>query len=288
MFGAALLTDKPFALRGEHLADWIECLCLAHGGQAIARGRLNALAGHVGVPSHELDFARAIVKTRRDTWGLAYPFRVEGGGIRADRDALDAYWVWMLPLGPHARPSTGMAVSDAASAFEALVAHVAGQIYGAFGESRSFAYPSAIGRPAGFPLAVRWLAGEMGLRVGSAYRPPMRKDGGVDVVVWRPFPEGRPGFPVTLLQCTVGNELRRKARDIDVRMWSGWLSLDVEPSTALAFPFVLKDGTAWDELSRTTTVLDRGRIASMSLFAPPVERPSWVDETVAAWRAEVH
>ncbi len=190
-------------------------------------------------------------------------------------------------MGPHTRGATGLSMREAATAFEDLVAHVAGQLHGDFGKARSFAFPSPIGRPREFPAAVRWLADEMGLRVGSAYRPPLRKDGGVDVVVWRPFPGAHSGFPVTLLQCTVGAELRRKARDIDVRMWSGWLALDIEPATALAFPFVLSDATAWNELSRTTTVLDRGRLATLASSARSRERPDWVGGVFDAWKAEV-
>ena len=193
----------------------------------------------------------------------------------------------MLPLGPHARGATDLSVEVAAGQFEALTARVAGQLYGHFGEARSFAFPSSIGRPSAFPAAVRWLAGEMGLSVGSSYRPPLRKDGGVDVVVWRPFPGDRGGFPVTLMQCTIGSDLRRKARDIDVRMWSGWLALDIEPATALAFPFVVSDATAWDQLSATTTVLDRGRLATLAAAAAPCPRPGWLDEVVTAWESEV-
>ncbi len=259
---------------------------MAHGG-VVGRDRLDSIAGDAGIGGHELDFARGVVGTRSATWSSAYPFELRGGGIRAAAGALDTAWVAMLPLGPHSRGATDLLVDYAAAQFEALTARVVGQLYGHVGEARSFAFPSSIGRPPDFPAAVRWLAGEMGLRVGSSYRPPLRKDGGVDVVVWRPFPGGRSGFPVTLVQCTIGSDLRRKARDIDVRMWSGWLALDIEPATALAFPFVVSDAATWDQLSAITTVLDRGRLAALAAAVPSCPRPDWLDEVVTTWREEV-
>jgi hypothetical protein len=113
----------------------------------------------------------------------------------------------------------------------------------------------------------------MRVPVGNAYRPPYAKDGGVDVVAWRPFPDGRSGFPVLLIQCTLERNYAHKVADIDVRVWSGWLALDIDPATALAVPDVVAAGEEWNALAARTIILDRIRIAAL-LAGAEAERPA--------------
>lgn len=89
----------------------------------------------------------------------------------------------------------------------------------------------------------------------------------MDVVGWRPFPDGRSGFPVLLVQCTLQREILSKAADVDVRYWSGWLILDAEPLTALAVPQTISPGVVWDEIAVRCLILDRIRLAGL---LPPV------------------
>jgi hypothetical protein len=103
----------------------------------------------------------------------------------------------------------------------------------------------------------------MRVPVGTAYRPPYAKDGGVDVVAWRSFPDGRSGFPVLLAQVTLEKDYVHKAADVDVRVWSGWLALDHDPATALAIPDVVATGEDWNSLAARTVVLDRLRLSSL-------------------------
>jgi hypothetical protein len=103
----------------------------------------------------------------------------------------------------------------------------------------------------------------MNVRIGTAYRPPYNKDGGVDVVAWRPFPDGRSGFPVVLVQCTLERDYGHKAGDVDRRVWAGWLALDVDPTTALAVPDVVASGEEWNQLAARTVILDRVRLSAL-------------------------
>ena len=150
---------------------------------------------------------------------------------------------------------------------ERITAVALRRLYGEGTRSLRFGWPSDVGRPREFPDAVRWLAQQMGVPPGSAYRPPHRKDGGVDVVSWRPFPDGRSGFPVLLCQCTLEKDYAHKAADIDLRVWSGWLALDTDPATALALSEVVAAGEEWNSLAARTVVLDRIRLAA--LVGPP-------------------
>lgn len=128
-----------------------------------------------------------------------------------------------------------------------------------------FAFPSSDGRPPGFPEAVSWLAGLLNLSTGKAIPRPRVKDGGVDVVVWRPFKDGRTGFVVVLCQCTVELNWPPKAKDIVLGNWCGLIDFGLHPLTALAIPFAVPTTfDKWDELRRTVNiVLDRMRLCEL-------------------------
>jgi hypothetical protein len=154
-------------------------------------------------------------------------------------------------------------IKSAAEQLERVTEAATRSLFGTGTSSLRFGWPSEIGRPSNFPDAIRWLADRMGVPCGNSYRPPFRKDGGVDVVAWRPFPDGRSGFPVLLAQCTLELDYMAKAADVDVRVWSGWLSLDADPTTALAVPSVVGSGEEWNALAARTVVLDRPRLVSL-------------------------
>ncbi|MGI8792305.1 MAG: hypothetical protein ACR2H3_03890, partial [Acidimicrobiales bacterium] len=153
--------------------------------------------------------------------------------------------------------------AEMAEVFEDLVVAASAALLGPGANAVRFGWPSKIGRPPEFYGAIEWLAGRMGIKPGSAYRPPRRKDGGVDVVAWHPFPDGRSGFPVMLVQCTLQGEVITKASDVDTRYWAGWLTLDNEPATALAIPQTIPAGVIWDEVAVRTLILERIRIAGL-------------------------
>ena len=130
-------------------------------------------------------------------------------------------------------------LAAAAIMFERLVSQASAKLLGEGARSVRFAWPSDEGRPQDFPAAVVWLAGLMGIPVGSSYRPPRRQDGGVDLVTWKSFPDGRPGFPILLTQVTLERNYVAKSADIDLRLWAGYLRFDIDPMTALAVPYVV-------------------------------------------------
>jgi hypothetical protein len=138
------------------------------------------------------------------------------------------------------------------------------QLLGPGSRSVRFGWPSDSGRPADFNSAIKWLSDLMKIRVANGYRPPRRKDGGVDVVAWRPFPDGRPGFPVALAQCTIEGDFLRKARDVDLRQWSAWLALDSGLLLVLAVPGTLANAEMWNEIARNCVVLERIRLTALA------------------------
>ena len=199
--------------------------------------------------------------------GADYPFMVHEVAVRARPAAAATTYVALLLLssGSVARQLLyPVPTSEMAVLFERLSAHALARLWGQAGQALRFGWPSDVGRPQDFPSAVTWLAGQLGVVAGSGYRPPRRKDGGVDVVAWRPFPDGRPGFPIVLAQCTLQAELMSKAADVDVRLWSSWLALDFEPTTALVIPGTVQERVVWDQLALRSMVLDRLRLTVLA------------------------
>lgn len=247
--------------RADKVADWLEREVIRQD-RSLGAAPLHALGGAADIREADIDLGWHTMSRRAALLGEAYPFRT-GSGIAA-RPHVDAYpWTAMLLMSADSPARAGMDLKQAALVHEQITSAALRSLYGEGTQSLRFGWPSDVGRPREFPEAVRWLAGQMGVPVGTAYRPPYAKDGGVDVVAWLPFPDKRSGFPVMLVQCTLERDYVHKAHDVDVRIWAGWLRLDVDPATALAVPEVVAAGEAWNMLAARTVVLDRIRLAAL-------------------------
>lgn len=223
---------------------------------------LHSLAKDVGYREADVALGLTTMQRRAALLGSAYPF-IAGVGVAARQTAAERTWTALLLMSAESPIRPSLDIPIAAAHLERIATAALTSIYGPGTSAVRFAWPSEDGRPAEFPEAIRWLAERMRVPLGTSYRSPYAKDGGVDVVAWRPFPDGRSGFPVLLGQCTLERDYTHKARDVDVRVWSGWLALDIDPQTALAIPEVVAPGEEWNALAATTVVLDRLRLASL-------------------------
>ena len=268
-------------IRGrDRIADWIETMLLVRGTRPLGLDPLNAfLEARHGLEAQMVSTGIREMARRAGLLGDRYPFRVNEFAVRAIHGAASSSYVTVALMAPgnpvreylSAAPDESMAVI-----FENVVTEAASRIWGDAGRALRFGWPSDIGRPPEFDLAIRWLAQQIGVDVGQGYRQPRRKDGGVDVVAWRPFPDSRSGFPVLLVQCTLQENLLAKGMDVDTRLWGSWLAMDVDPTTALATPTALTAGTIWNELALKYMVLDRVRIVGLAA-------PSATDELARDW-----
>jgi hypothetical protein len=254
------------AVDREIIADWIETSVLARGS-SINHGSLIQFAlEELGIEEARVTHAFQVLKIRLANLGNAYPFVVTPISV-APRDGAENYvYSFLLLVSPGnpvrqliaAKPSGEMVRS-----FELVVVEAMKSLLGENSQALCFGWPSTIGRPKEFPTAITWLAGLMRIQPGSAYRSPRRKDGGVDVVAWRPFPDGKSGFPVVLVQCTLQTDFVDKSLDVDTRIWSTWLTLDADPTTVLAIPGTITRKVDWDEIAIRCLILDRIRIAGL-------------------------
>lgn len=250
---------------GEQLADLIE-LQLLTGSASLSAARARQLVHEqAGASDSSADFAMNVMDRRQRLLGAAYPFRVSAVGLQRFEGRIAQPYATMLIQSTRRAPfhACDAAFAAAAEEFEHLAAAATAALLGPGAEAVRFAWPSSEGRPQAFPDAVRWLAQRMGVPLGTGYRPPRRKDGGVDVVAWRTFGDGQPGFPILLAQCTLERDHIHKSTDIDLRVWAAWLAFDNDPMTALAIPYTVDKREDWLEMAARVIVLDRIRLAML-------------------------
>lgn len=247
----------------DRIADWIEVQALRRR-TPVTSETLHELAASEGFTSTDISLAMNSVRRRAFSLGEAYPFRSASGSIAALPSAGESGWTKIL-LASQESPARNDAAlwAPAPEHFERLVAAASSRLFGSVTEVVRFGWPSEDARPVDFPGAIKWLADSMGVQLGRAYRDPFRKDGGVDVVAWRPFHDQRSGFPVLLVQSTVERDFSHKANDIDIRVWAGWLALEQDPMTALAVPEVVPTGELWNSITSRSMLLDRPRLAQL-------------------------
>jgi hypothetical protein len=226
----------------------------------------------------DLNLAVSTISRRAQLLGERYPIEVTNAGLKLRPFTGCGVYEAML-LMTTGNPSVVFPrdqLADAAELFEHIVTRAARTLLGEGSQAIRFGYPGEPGRPPEFPQAIPWLVKQMKLKGGTAYRDPARRDGGVDVVAWRPFPDGRPGFPIQLIQVTLEKNFSHKAGDINARLWSLLLGLDVDPTGVLAIPRTIPEDKRWAEVATRAILLERLRIASLNPAGLPLlVEPRW-------------
>jgi hypothetical protein len=278
----------------EEIADWIELVILASGHKGNTTHKIQKWA-HDWANLSELQVASGLkVMERRGTLlGSKYPFAVNDFAVVFDHSMETSLYIYLLLM---TRPSSSVSwqsvvpTQEESDLFEEVVALALKDYLGEPAEAIPFGWPSKFGRPQEFPLAIDWLADKLGLKLGNAFRPPRRKDGGVDVVAWKPFKDRRSGFPIYLVQCTLQKEFVSKSRDIDLRIWAGWLEMDHDPVSILAIPRSIAPGESWNEITANSIIFERFRLAESLNQAIPQAHRVYVEKLVGDFRkfAESH
>ena len=266
MLWILILMSNNYALDSELIADWIELNALGQSDNASGFDKLrNSVAEELGIPVQRVDVALNLIKRRSEILGPDYPFEVKSVGMVRRQDWTALPYSYLLRISSSAEHSFSLSSdqnSDRVVNFENLVVFAMQNLLGSGSKALRFGFPSE-DRPVEFPKAIEWLSKRMGIKSGEAYRPPRRKDGGVDVVAWRPFRDRRNGFPVYLVQVTCERNFAHKIYDVDLRLWSGWLNLDADPVSVLAVPTTISPGEEWNEVSSRVVVLERIRICEL-------------------------
>lgn len=255
-------------MSNEKIADWVEAFLVGTGKTTLPISAIeSAVTKKFGLNSHDASFVVRNINQRSKTLKERYPFKIHNLAVevRANIESIPYTALSCLAAtltDEWCRPDLDRP-RGIPELFEEIACDAMIQIFGEGAQGLRFGWPSSIGRPREFNDAISWLAKKMNIKAGTSYRPPRMKDGGVDVVVWRPFADNKSGFPILLGQVTIEKEYDHKADDIDVRIWSGWLSMDVDPTVVLAVPWTGLDKEQWTRINSRALLLDRIRISSL-------------------------
>lgn len=259
------------------VADWIETQLLLSEERTIGTARLNEVAaGNINISPADIVWGFGQMKDRHDQIGDTYPFEVMDGYVKRARDLHKRTYVAMLLMSPKSftrdiLPFSDQEIKYYGDKFEELTAKLLEKYLGEDSKSLVFGAENDETRPSDFPGAVAWLGKKLNIDLGNGPIEKRRKDGGVDVVAWKPFPDKKPGMPVLLTQCTIGDEFLNKATDINLNNWNNWLSFPTPPQVILATPSQIPFGEKWDEITRNAWLFDRTRLSSCKLSTDEFE-----------------
>lgn len=130
------------------------------------------------------------------------------------------------------------------------------------------------------PVKLSDVVNEVAERLGEEkgnikpWENPRGNDAGLDLFCYRPFPDGRVGIPVYLVQCASGKNWFRKLYEPDLKVWTKMVLFAATPKTAFAIPFALLDDEFKERCNRVDgMLLDRYR-----LLAAANHNKEWVSD----------
>ncbi len=255
---------KVLASSSSILADHLELSIACQKRESFSREKLNDMGNnYFEADATQVGYAIDVMKERQKILGDSYPFTI--GRQHAHWKGTGQMYMALLSI-TRTNWFTSIdqeAQNEATKQFEFFAEECLQDFFGVGTQTTNFGWPSANGRPQEFSKAIDWLAAKIGIQPGKSYRPPRRKDGGADIIVWREFKDKLPGVPIALVQATVQENILQKSRDIERRTWGNWLALDTDPIVVLAVPGHLKDRLEWDEIAQTSLLLDRIRLVNI-------------------------
>lgn len=273
--------EPPTDFDPHTLAEFIECESIVSPDEYLSLSELRGLFPVGAQPNDDdLTFAFAEIERRGRDFGTHYPFLVDDRGVlmvESESSALYSLLVILSVRGTQVRREGEYRRSD--PLFDAVAREAFRAEQGSRAKALIFAWPPRGDRPAKFPEALKWAANAMGIDVRDPEKLPTNyQDAGVDVIVWRPFTDGRTGFTILLAQNTVQEVFRKKPRDVSASKWHGWLRVGVLPSIGFAIPFSLPRGDIWwtEVTDEVAVAMDRGRLMDSLQGEDPTAWAEWV------------
>lgn len=258
--------DLPAGFSPFELTEWIESFMIINGLDSLSRSAIsNTFPAGQGPDGAELDECFGEVRRRAEVSPKFYPFRATKEGVTRSNDVDGAAYDFLDVLAIEAAPYRHEGRYNEIGPFFELLVREALLSYMGGGYAVRFGWPGD-GRPEMLVDGIAWVAGQMGLPVGSLSEVDIaEKDGGVDVIGWRPFSDGQPSFATWLVQVTVQATYERKGSDVNVYAWVPWILFGQAPGTGLAIPYALPhDAQVRLRIKREVgLLLDRLRIAEM-------------------------
>jgi hypothetical protein len=284
---------SPF--RPEELTDWLEMQAInAADGDASAGDlerdlkRLNCegtqAEGLIGSVFLEVE------RREKASGADAYPFEREPSSIKLKKTASDypayifclalSYCRWKPRKGARENP---WLLFEQLAAFSAK-AYLGGEVE-VFGTSTR---DNTRGKKR-FIESVNRLAKKLG--EGQGFKPQKTfstKDGKLDVVAWKPFPDGLASQVILFGQCAGGSNWTHKLTELDPdAFWDQWMSRGKvsQPLRTLFMPHRVHDVQEWEKHGRSARLLfDRCRIAAFA--HRETKRGAFANKLLRCCRAE--
>lgn len=278
------------------LADYLELLCLVNESEysiVNAVRQIDYISDEVDEDQESgdsdlfdnLQGALSEIDRRKVACGGRYPFDTMQNGIVSSEceEPVKLIYIFLL-LSTRLNMIDNKIVGeiDGTALFERLSSIVAGEYFGNRSHNKVF----GTGVPGGFKEKIIDLIREIG--EGDDYNDPElsthdEKDGGVDVVVWKPFADKYKGKLIGLGQCKTGTNWRNEVGRLDPETFcSSYLKR--QPITKPVGMFFVAEISRnnFETISRKAGLLfDRCRIMD---FLPETERiPQELLEKIKIW-----
>jgi len=263
------LLEAPTDFNTFDLTEWLELTMVIDEVDLISRASiLSFFPAGQGPDSAELDQLFAEVRRRASSAPAIYPFVDQGDEILFDRSIDSRAYLALLVMSIDSAPyRVEDRFNEINPDFELLTREAMTAYAGPGAKGLRFGWPNDDGRPQYLGDAVEWLANRLGLAVGVVHDEvdSTDKDGGIDVVAWKPFMDGSPSFSVWLVQCTVQATYERKPADVVPEKWVAWIRFGRQPEIVLSVPQAIPlDAKIRDDLKyRANVVLDRIRLCEL-------------------------
>ena len=198
-----------------------------------------------------------------------YPFQLHPQYIALRADPKKSIYLFLLLLSRFGK-DVGPSGLDGARLFEQVCVHAAATYFGGSErgvESYHFGAPRRI-TPRGFVDALNKMCERLGEGQGCrSDRLTLRdqKDAKLDLTVWRPFLDHRPGKLIGFGQCATGNDWTDKLTHLQPETFCSMWMLDnpaVTPVRLFFVPFRIEQRRWMDVARQGGIVFDRCRIAN--------------------------
>jgi hypothetical protein len=216
------------------------------------------------------DTAFAELHSRVTACDQAYPFELSDQSIQLkDASGEHSSYVFMLLL-KQVGVTRGPRRVKGATHFEEIAGEAARRYLGGDAngaESYQFGFPRRT-TAAGFVEAVNELCERLGDGGGARIRPSThwKKDGKLDLVAWRHFPDHRRGKVIAFGQCAAGHNYDDKITELIPRRFLYlWTTQQIVPDPLMFFfiPGCVDDEKLLDIISSQAILFDRCRIAAL-------------------------
>ena len=230
--------------------------------------------------------AASEIQRRSSICGEGYPFVLNSGRLEwaQKRSWADPYIVCLLAADRQLYRHG----DDTAQVFEHLSTLAIGSFLGGkairFGARRD-TFPGPIGEAIAL---LGQLTFSKQINGWNTYHTD--QDFGLDVVGWKPFPDGYNNQLQIYMQCATGEGwLEEKKGEPNLDIWRGLLLWGTPPLVALSIPYVVNDEERWQRNLAGRLVLDRLRItyalAKVPLNDDQINWTDWVQNRVALARS---